>query len=111
MAKKATRKVTKKTQTKKAAKKQASGVEKSPAPKAPKPMLRDLKRQVKETWPEAKNLADARRKELAALIEQGDAELFQDSQTLWKKRSKERHDAWLKGDSKSAQGVKAKKES
>ena len=68
-------------------------------------------RQVKETWPEAKNLADARRKELAALIEQGDAELFQESQTLWKKRSKERHDAWLQGNSKSAQGVKAKKES
>jgi len=78
---------------------------------APRQTLQELKRQVKETWPEAKNLADARRKELAALIERGDAELFQESQTLWKKRSKERHDAWLKGDSKSAQGVKAKKES
>ena len=107
MAKKATKKI----RVKKAAKKQASGVEKSPAPKAPKPMLRDLKRQVKETWPEAKNLADARRKELAALIERGDAELFQEYQALWKNRSKERHETWLKGDSKSAQAVKSKKES
>ncbi len=111
MAKKATKKVTKKTQTKKAAKKQTTGVEKSPAPKAPKPSLRDLKRQVKETWPEAKNLTDARRKELSALIERGDAEMFQEYHALWKNRSKERHEAWLKGDSKSAQAVKPKEKS
>ena len=33
---------------------------------APRLTLQELKRQVKETWPEAKNLADAKREELAA---------------------------------------------
>ena len=102
------KKTTKKIRVKKAAKKQAAAVKQSPASKVPKPSLRDLKRQVKETWPEAKNLADARRKELAALIERGDAELFQEYQDLWAKRSKERHEVWLKGNSKSAQAAKAK---
>lgn len=102
------KKAAKKIRVKKAAKKQAAVVERSPAPKAPKPTLQELKRQVKETWPEAKNLTDARRKELAALVEHGDAERFQEYQALWKKRSKERHEAWLKGGSKSAQTAKAK---
>lgn len=101
------KKAAKKIRVKKAAKKRAAVVEQSPAPKAPKPSLRDLKRQVKETWPEAKNLADARRKELAALTEHGDAEHFAEYQDLWKKRSKERHEAWLKGSSKSAQTARA----
>ena len=105
------KKTAKKTRVKKAAKKRASAVEKSPAPKAPKPTLQELKRQVKETWPEAKNLTDARRKELAALVERGDAERFAEYQDLWKKRSKERHAAWLEGDSKSAQVAKSKKKS
>ena len=42
----------------------------------PRPTLQELKRQVKETWPEVKNLADAKRNDLTALIERGDAELF-----------------------------------
>ncbi len=65
---------------------------------------------MKETWPEAKNLADARREELAALVERGDAELFKEHQELWAKRSKDRHEAWLKGDSKSAQAARAERE-
>ena len=35
-----------------------------------------LKAWVKETWPSAKYMADAKRDELAALIERGDVELF-----------------------------------
>ncbi len=45
---------------------------------APRLTLQELKRQVKETWAAAKNLADAKRDELAALIERGDAELFKE---------------------------------
>lgn len=76
---------------------------------APRQTLQELKRQVKETWPEAKNLADARRDELAALIERGDAELFKEHQGLWAKRSQERHEVWLKGDSKSAEAAQTKR--
>ena len=75
---------------------------------APRQTLQELKRQVKETWPEAKNLADAKREELAALIERGDAELFKEYQETWSKRSEERREAWLRGDSKSAQAARAK---
>ena len=73
------------------------------------PTLQELKRQVKETWPEVKNLADAKRGELAALIERGDAELFKEYQEVWSKRSKDRREAWLRGDSKSAQAARAKR--
>jgi len=65
---------------------------------------------VKETWPAAKYMADAKRDELAALIERGDAELFKQYQETWAKRSKVRYEAWLKGDSKSAQAARTKKE-
>lgn len=75
---------------------------------APRQTLQELKRQVKETWPEAKNLADAKREELAALIDRGDAELFKEYQKVWSKRSEERREAWLRGDSKSAQAARAK---
>ena len=75
---------------------------------APRQTLQELKRQVKEMWPEAKSISDARRDDLVALIERGDAELFKKYQDLWKQRSKERHEAWLKGNSKSAQSFKKK---
>jgi len=76
--------------------------------KALRPTLRDLKRQVRETWPEVKNLADARRSDLVALIERGDAELFQECQNKWKGQAMARHNAWLKGGSKSAQALREK---
>jgi len=63
---------------------------------------------VKETWPAAKYIADAKRDELTALLERGDAELFKQYQETWAKRSKVRYEAWLKGDSKSAQAARAK---
>ena len=76
---------------------------------APRLTLQELKRQVKKTWPEAKNLADAKREELAALIERGNAELFKEHQELWSKRSEARCEAWLRGDSKSAQVARARR--
>lgn len=104
MAKKSARKIHAKKPIKRTVEK-----EKVPTPKAPKPTLQELKRQVKGTWPEVKNLADSRRKELAALVERGDAELFKECQEIWAKRSKERHDEWLRGNSKSAQTIKQKR--
>jgi len=84
----------------------------SKAPEVPEAQkrisLNALKARVKETWPAAKYMADAKRDELAALIERGDAELFKQYQETWAKRSKVRYEAWLKGDSKSAQAVRAK---
>lgn len=86
------------------------------APDAPKAHEREkvslatLKARVKETWPAAKYMADAKRDELTALIERGDAELFKQYQETWAKRSKVRYEAWLEGNSKSAQEVKAKRE-
>ena len=71
--------------------------------------LESLKARVKETWPEAKHLADAKRDELVALLEQGDAGLFKQHQGTWAKRSKVRYETWLKGDSKSAQAARTKK--
>ncbi len=65
---------------------------------------------MKETWPGAKYLADAKRDELVALLERGDAELFKQHQETWAKRSKVRYEAWLSGNSKSAQTLKAKRE-
>ena len=67
-----------------------------------------LKARVKETWPKAKYMADAKRDELVALLERGDAELFKQYQETWAKRSKVRYEAWLKGDSKSAKAARAK---
>jgi len=82
------------------------------APEAPKAReqvsLGALKARVKETWPEAKYMADAKRDELVDLLERGDAELFKQYQETWAKRSKVRYEAWLKGDSKSAQAARAK---
>jgi hypothetical protein len=82
------------------------------SPEAPK--VRDrvslsaLKARVKETWPKAKYMADAKREELAALLERGDAEFFTQYQETWAKRSKVRYEAWLKGDSKSAVAARTK---
>lgn len=70
--------------------------------------LQALKIRVKETWPQVKYLADAKREELAALLERDDAEPFQQSQETWAKRSRVRYESWLKGDSKSAQAARAK---
>lgn len=82
------------------------------APEAPETKqqasLGALKARVKETWPGAKYMADAKRDELVALLERGDAELFKQYQETWAKRSKVRYEAWLKGDSKSAQAARAK---
>ncbi len=100
--------IKKKVQAKKAIKRTASKGKTQDAPKIPKSTLQELKHQVKGTWPEAKNLADAKREELAALVERGDAELFKEYQEVWATRSKARHDAWLKGDSKSAEAFRAK---
>jgi hypothetical protein len=71
--------------------------------------LQALKARVKETWPKVKYLADAKRQEMAELLERGDAELFKQYQETWARRSKVRYEAWLKGDSKSAAAVRAKK--
>ncbi len=101
--------IKKKVQAKKAIKRTASKGKTQDAPKSPKSTLQELKRQVKETWPEAKNLADAKREELTALVERGDAELFKEYREVWATRSKARRDAWLKGDSKSAEAFRAKK--
>ena len=68
-----------------------------------------LKARGKETWPKAKYMADAKRDELVALLERGDAELFKQYQETWAKRSKVRYEAWLRGNSKSAEAVRAKK--
>jgi hypothetical protein len=68
-----------------------------------------LKARVKETWPAAKYMADAKHDELVALIERGDAELFKQYQETWAKRSKVRYEAWLKGDSKSAEALRTKR--
>lgn len=84
----------------------------SKAPEAPEARnrvsLNTLKARVKETWPKAKYMADAKRDELVALLERGDAELFKQYQETWAKRSKVRYEAWLKGDSKSAQAARNK---
>ncbi len=53
-------------------------------------------------------MADAKRDELVALLERGDAELFKQYQETWAKRSKVRYEAWLSGNSKSAEAVRAK---
>ncbi len=42
------------------------------------------------------------------LCKWADAELFKQYQETWAKRSKVRYEAWLKGDSKSAQAARAK---
>ena len=63
---------------------------------------------MKETWPKAKYLADAKRDELVALLERGDAELFKQYQETWAKRSRVRYEAWLRGNSKSAEAARAK---
>ena len=68
-----------------------------------------LKARVKETWPKAKYMADAKRDELVALLERGDAELFKQHQETWAKRSRVRYEAWLRGNSKSAEAVRTKK--
>ena len=70
--------------------------------------LQALKARVKETWPEAKNMADAKRDELTTLLKRGDAELFKQYQETWAKRSKVRYEAWLHGNSKSAEAARAK---
>lgn len=74
----------------------------------PRQTLQELKHQVKETWPEVKHLADARREELVALVERGDAELFKQYQESWAKRSQARCETWLRGNSKSAKAARAK---
>ena len=82
------------------------------APEAPEARERvslgALKARVKETWPQAKYLADAKRDEMVALLERGDAELFKQYQETWANRSKVRYEAWLRGNSKSAEAVRAK---
>ena len=79
------------------------------APEARKQVsLGALKARVKETWPKAKYLADAKRDELVALLERGDAELFTQYQETWAKRSRIRYEAWLRGNSKSAEAARAK---
>jgi len=77
-----------------------------PATKPPV-SLSALKARVKETWPEAKYMADAKRDELVTLLERGDVELFKQYQETWAKRSKVRYEAWLKGDSQSAKTAQA----
>ncbi len=104
----AKKKAAKKAQVKKAVK-QGPAKRKTPVPKAPRTAIQELKRQVKEKWPQAKNLADARREELTALIEGGDAELLREHQERWAQRSKERHEAWIRGESKSAQAAREKR--
>ena len=83
------------------------------APEAPEPRERGslgaLKARAKETWPAAKYMADAKRDELTALLERGDAELFKQYQETWAKRSKVRYEAWLSGNSKSAEAARTKK--
>ncbi len=83
------------------------------APEAPEARERvtlgALKARVKETWPAAKYMADAKREELAALLERGDAGLFTQYQETWAKRSKVRYEAWLHGNSKSAEAVRTSK--
>jgi hypothetical protein len=83
------------------------------APEAPgareRVSLGALKARVKETWPGAKYMADAKRDELVALLERGDAELFKQHQETWAKRSKVRYEAWLKGNSTSAVAAREKR--
>ena len=67
-----------------------------------------MKARVKETWSGSKYMADAKRDELVALLERGDAELFKQYQETWAKRSKVRYEAWLHGNSKSAEAARAK---
>ncbi len=94
--------------TKAAVKNTVTDQKEGKASRTPGPALQELKRQIKETWPAAKNLADAKREELVTLVERGDAELFKDYHATWAKRAKWRRDAWLKGDSKSAEAARAK---
>ena len=81
------------------------------APETPKAReqvsLGALKARVKETWPKAKYMADAKRDEMVTLLERGDAELFKQYQETWAKRSRVRYEAWLRGNSKSAIAARA----
>jgi hypothetical protein len=59
----------------------------SKAPEAPEAQKREslnaLKARVKEAWPKAKHMADAKRDELDARLERGDAERFTQHQETW----------------------------
>lgn len=76
---------------------------------AKKEPLASLKAKVKATWSKVKHLTDAKRDELAALLERGDAELFTQYQKTWATRCKTRHEAWLRGTSKSAEAMRTKR--
>ena len=75
--------------------------------------LRELKGSVKQKWPQVKGLADAVADELARVLEHGEQEpqILVELQETWAKRARARREAWLKGDSKSAQAARTKQES
>lgn len=73
--------------------------------------LRELKESAKQKWPRIRGLADATAEELARVLEDGeqDPKILVELQEAWAQRARTRREAWLKGDSKSAQAVRTKK--
>ena len=73
---------------------------------------KELKDSVKQKWPKIRGLADATTVELARALEHGEQEpkILVELQETWAKRAKARREAWLKGDSKSAQAARLRQE-
>jgi len=74
--------------------------------------LKKRKQAVKEKWPQLRGLADATTEELVRALEHSEQEpqILVELQETWARRARARREAWLKGDSKSAQVVRAKRE-
>ncbi len=72
--------------------------------------LKERKRTIKERWPQIRGLADASVEELTWALEHGEQELkiLAELQEAWAKRAKARREAWLKGNSQSAQAAHMK---
>jgi len=73
--------------------------------------FKELKAAVKEKWPQVKGLADATYEELCRVLDRGEKEpgVLVELQEAWAKRSRARHEAWLKGHSASAKETLEKK--
>jgi len=65
---------------------------------------------VKERYPNIKGLADATRAEMDRVLNahEGDS-IIAELQETWAKRTRARHEAWLKGDSASAKAARERK--
>jgi len=73
--------------------------------------FKELRRAVKAKWPQAKGLADATYEELCRVLDRGEKEpgVLVELQEAWAKRSRARHEAWLKGGSRSGKAARERR--